>query len=115
MNPVLHHLKNLGQNWGQTITLPSNPEGDFPENSFAAIKRAADLGYGIEFDVHLTKDDIPVVFHDDTLSRICGVKGYLRDYTYEELQQFRLLGTEERIPALTDILAMVNGRVPLII
>lgn len=115
MNPTLHRLKNLGQSFGQTITLPVNPEGDFPENSFAAIKRAADAGYGIEFDVHLTRDDIPVVFHDDTLSRICGVKGYLRDYTYEELQQFKLLGTEERIPALTDILAMVNGRVPLII
>ena len=68
-----------------------------------------------EFDVHLTKDDIPVVFHDDTLSRMCGVKGNLRDYTYEELQQFRLLGTQERIPAFADILKMVDGRVPLII
>lgn len=115
MNPALHRLKNLGQNLGQTIELTPNPEGDFPENSYAAIKRAADLGYGIEFDVHLTKDDIPVVFHDDTLNRICGVKGYLRDYTFEELQQFRLLGTDERIPAFTDILNMVNGRVPLII
>ncbi len=86
-----------------------------PENSYAAIKRAADLGYGIEFDVHLTKDDIPVVFHDDTLNRMCGVKGCLRDYTYEELQQFSLLGTNERIPAFTDILKMVDGRVPLII
>lgn len=87
----------------------------FPENSYAAIKRAADLGYGVEFDVHLSKDDIPVVFHDDTLSRICGVKGNLRDYTFEELQQFRLLGTDERIPAFADILDMINGRVPVII
>lgn len=93
----------------------SSPDGNFPENSYAAIKRAADLGYGIEFDVHLTKDDIPVVFHDDTLNRICGVKGNLRDYTFEELQQFRLLGTDERIPAFADILKMVDGRVPLII
>lgn len=115
MNPTLHRLKNLGQNLGQNINIPHNPEGDFPENSFAAIKRAADLGYGIEFDVHLTKDDIPVVFHDDTLHRICGVKGNLRDYTFAELQQFRLLGTNEKIPAFTDILKMVDGRVPLII
>lgn len=87
----------------------------YPENSFAAIKRAADLGYGIEFDVHLTKDNIPVVFHDDSLWRMCGVKGYLRDYTFDELQQFRLLGTDEKIPRLKDILDMVDGRVPLII
>lgn len=119
MNPTLQKLKTIGQNLGQNIepnlNLPQNPEGNFPENSYAAIKRAADLGYGIEFDVHLTKDDIPVVFHDDTLNRICGVKGNLKDYTYKELQQFRLLGTDERIPAFADILKMVDGRVPLII
>lgn len=115
MNPARYKLKNIMCSPGQTPEAPSSPEGNFPENSYAAIKRAADLGYGIEFDVHLTKDNIPVVFHDDTLNRICGVKGYLKDYTYEELQQFRLLGTDERIPAFADILKMVNGRVPLII
>jgi glycerophosphoryl diester phosphodiesterase len=87
----------------------------FPENSYSAIKQAADLGYGIEFDVHLTRDNIPVVFHDDTLYRMCGVKGYLRDYTYKELEQFYLQGTNEKIPRLYDILKMVDGRVPLII
>ncbi|MBQ6787091.1 MAG: glycerophosphodiester phosphodiesterase [Lachnospiraceae bacterium] len=89
--------------------------GCFPENSYSAIKRAADQGYGIEFDVHLTKDGIPVVFHDDTLNRVCGVDGYLKDYTFEELQQFRLMGTDERIPAFADVLKAVNGRTPLII
>lgn len=86
-----------------------------PENSYSAIKRAADLGYGIEFDVHLTKDNVPVVFHDDTLNRICGVKGYLKDYTFEELQGFRLLGTDEKIPSFENILKAIDGRVPLII
>ena len=89
--------------------------GCYPENSYAAIKRAADQGYGIEFDVHLTKDGIPVVFHDDTLNRVCGVDGHLKDYTFEELQQFRLMGTDERIPAFADVLKAVNGRTPLII
>lgn len=111
MNPAIQRLKNIGQS-AKDI---EKEEGRFPENSYAAIKRAADLGYGIEFDVHLTKDNIPVVFHDDTLNRICGVKGNLRDYTFEELQQFRLLGTQERIPAFADILKMIDGRVPLII
>ena len=86
-----------------------------PENSYSAIKRAADMGYGIEFDIHLTKDNIPVVFHDDTLNRICGVKGYLKDYTFDELRRFRLLGTEEKIPSFEEVLKAVNGRVPLII
>lgn len=109
MNLTRCKLKSPGQ------STASNTEDCYPENSYAAIKRAADLGYGIEFDVHLTKDDIPVVFHDDTLNRICGVKGNLRDYTFAQLQQFRLLGTTERIPAFADILKMVDGRVPLII
>ena len=109
------HNMNLAKNLTPNIVPVSNTKEIFPENSYAAIKHAADLGYGIEFDVHLTKDDIPVVFHDDTLNRICGVKGYLKDYTFEELQQFSLLGTNERIPAFADILKMVNGRVPLII
>lgn len=86
-----------------------------PENSYSAIKRAADMGYGIEFDVHLTKDNIPVVFHDDTLNRVCGVKGYLKDYTFEELQRFRLLGTDEKIPSFEEVLKAVDGHVPLII
>lgn len=89
--------------------------GCFPENSYGAIKRAVEHGYGIEFDVHLTKDGVPVVFHDDTLNRVCGIDGKLRDYTFEELQQFRLMGTDERIPAFTEILKVVDGKVPLII
>ena len=86
-----------------------------PENSMAAIRRAVDAGYGIEFDVQLSKDRVPVVFHDETLNRVCGVEGNVRDYTFEELQEFRLLGTQERIPRFADVLDAVGGRVPLII
>lgn len=108
-------LHNMNPAFSKRKSNALNIEEKLPENSYAAIKRAADLGYGIEFDVHLTKDNIPVVFHDDTLNRMCGVKGNLRDYTFEELQQFRLLDTDERIPAFVDVLKMVGGRVPLII
>lgn len=86
-----------------------------PENSMAAFQRAVEHGFGIELDVHLTKDRIPVVFHDDKLLRVCGSDTYLRDYTYDELQAFSLLNTCEKIPKFEDVLAMVNGRVPLII
>lgn len=90
-------------------------EGDAPENSMAAFQKAVEAGYGIELDVQLSKDRIPVVFHDETLERVCGVKGNVRDYTYEELQQFTLCKSQERIPKLADFLKLVDGRVPLII
>ena len=86
-----------------------------PENSMAAFQKAVEAGYGIEFDVQLTKDRLPVVFHDGTLKRVCGVEGNVRDYTFAELQKFRLCESNERIPLLKDVLQLVNGRVPLII
>lgn len=90
-------------------------ETEAPENSMAAFQKAVDAGYGIEMDVQLTKDRIPVVFHDETLNRVCGVEGNVRDYTYEELQQFTLCKSNERIPLFADFLKLVDGKVPLII
>ncbi|MBQ7887002.1 MAG: glycerophosphodiester phosphodiesterase [Clostridia bacterium] len=89
--------------------------GDAPENSMAAIRDAVAHGYGIEFDVQLTRDRIPVVFHDESLKRMCGVEGNVRDYTYEELRSFPLLSSRERIPLFADVLEAVDGKVPLII
>ncbi|MBQ8638345.1 MAG: glycerophosphodiester phosphodiesterase [Lachnospiraceae bacterium] len=88
---------------------------DAPENSMAAFQKAVDGGYGIELDVQLTKDKIPVVFHDGSLKRVCSAEGNVSDYTYEELQQFHLCQSQERIPLLADVLKLVDGRVPLII
>jgi glycerophosphoryl diester phosphodiesterase len=88
---------------------------DAPENSLEAFRKAVEAGFGIELDVQLSKDRVPVVFHDFTLQRICGAEGKLMDYTYEELQQFTLFGTSEKIPKLEDVLALVDGRVPLIV
>ncbi len=88
---------------------------DAPENSLAAFRKAVDAGYGIELDIQLSKDNIPVVFHDFTLKRVCGAEGKVRDYTYEELRRFRLFESGERIPRFEDVLELVNGRVPLIV
>ena len=90
-------------------------ESEAPENSLAAFQKAVDAGYGMEMDVQLTKDDKLVVFHDATLERMCGVEGSVWDYTLEELKQFRLKNSEERIPAFSEVLELVGGRVPLII
>ncbi len=88
---------------------------DAPENSLPAFQKAVEAGYGIELDIQLSKDMIPVVFHDFTLRRVCGVEGKVKDYTYEELQEFRLFQSDERIPRFEDVLKLVDGRVPLIV
>lgn len=63
-----------------------------------AFRRAVDKGYGIELDVHLTADNQLVVFHDDTLTRMCGMNKKISSFLYSDLMQLRLLGTEEGIP-----------------
>ena len=74
--------------------LHNNKEG-IPENSMAAFRKAVDAGYGIELDVQMTKDGVPVIFHDYTLERMCGVEGRLSELCFEELQKLALLNTSE--------------------
>ncbi|MDO4197545.1 MAG: glycerophosphodiester phosphodiesterase family protein [Erysipelotrichaceae bacterium] len=88
---------------------------DIPENSIKAFKRAVENGYGIELDTQITKDDKIVVFHDGNLKRMTGVDRMLIDCTYEELQQYRLLDTDERIPLFTDVLKVLHKDTPLIV
>lgn len=92
-----------------------NNQSEAPENSMVAFKKAVEAGYGIELDIQLTKDKQVVVFHDDFLQRVCGVEGKIADYTYEQLQEFRLCQSEEKIPLFTEVLKLVDGKVPLIV
>jgi len=58
-----------------------------PENTIAGIHTAADMGCSwVELDVKLTKDSVPVIFHDDTLERTTNGSGKMADITYAELQ-----------------------------
>ncbi len=86
-----------------------------PENSMPAFKRAMEHGYGIELDVHLTCDGEVVVFHDDSLKRICGSGETVESLTAKDLTSRRLSGTKERIPLFKDVLDLVDGQVPLLI
>ena len=92
-----------------------DPAKGIPENSLTAFRLAAEAGYGMEMDLQLTRDGKLVVFHDKTLERMCGAKVNLTDLTYEELQSYRLSGTEERIPLFDEVLEVVDGRTPLIV
>lgn len=84
-------------------------EHGVPENSLAAFRRARAHGFGVELDVQLTKDGQVVVFHDDTLERVCGNEGTIGSYTYQELQRFRLYRTRERIPLFSEVLKELGG------
>lgn len=86
-----------------------------PENSMPAFKRAVKNGYAIEFDVHLTADNKLVVFHDSSLARMCGVQGKIEDMTWEELSSLKLMNTDCHIPLFSEVLAEVDGKVPLLI
>ena len=86
-----------------------------PENSLAAFRLAAEQGFPIEMDIHLTADGEVVVFHDDDLRRMCNAQGTPETLTLEQLKTYRLNGTEESIPTLRECLDVVAGRVPLLI
>jgi glycerophosphoryl diester phosphodiesterase len=86
-----------------------------PENSLEAFSAAAAAGYGMELDLTITKDNRIVVFHDNSLMRACGVNRGIGDCTFDELKDCRLFGTDESIPLFSSLLALVDGRVPLIV
>lgn len=88
---------------------------DAPENSLPAFQKAVEAGYGIELDVQLSKDGIPVVFHDASLKRMCGVEGNVWDYPLSELKHLKLADSNAEVPTLAEVLDVVDGKVPLII
>lgn len=85
------------------------------ENTLSAFERAAEAGFAIECDLQLSADSVPVVFHDDTLDRLCGISGDVRERTAGELGMLSIGGSKDRIPTLKQMLALVKGRVPLVI
>lgn len=86
-----------------------------PENSLAAFDRAVQRGYGAELDVHLTADGRLAVIHDADLFRLCGRHGMVEEMTAAELSQVRLEGTEQAIPFLEEVLALFQGKAPLVV
>lgn len=90
-------------------------EKGVPENSMLAFRLARDAGYGIELDVHLSKDGKLVVEHDNTLRRTCNSELVIEKTNWAELSQLRLEGTEEKLPLLEDVFQLIDGKVPLLI
>lgn len=92
--------------------------GRAPENTLAAFRMAMDQPgvHGIELDVHLSKDDVPVVIHDSTLKRTTNGNGRVKDYTAEELGRldagswFGAAFSGEGVPTLDQVIELTAGK-----
>lgn len=85
------------------------------ENSRAAFEAAIAVRHGIELDVQITGDGQAVVFHDEWLHRLSEDEGMVRGRSIAELGRIRLRDSDETIPSLPAILALIAGQAPLLI
>ena len=85
------------------------------ENSLTAFRLAAERGLAVEMDVQLSRDGIPVVFHDATLARMTGMEGAVGDYDAATLATFRLSDTEDTVPTFGEVLSVIGGRCPILL
>jgi len=85
------------------------------ENTASAFEAACQRGYTIECDVQLSRDGIPMIFHDDDLDRLTGVPGPVSAKTMAELSSYKLLGSAagDTPQSFAEFLAQVDGRVLL--
>jgi len=90
-------------------------KNNIPENSILAFKRAIQNNYIIELDIHILKDNKIVVFHDDNLKRMTGVDKKIKDCSFDEIRNLKLLDSNEKIPLFSDVLKIIDGKVPILI
>ena len=90
-------------------------DGNVPENSLRAFELAIGKGLGIECDIRVSRDGRAIVFHDADLERLTGQSGAVAGMTVGELTAFQLGNSAEHLPTLRDMLALVAGRVPLLL
>lgn len=84
-----------------------------PENSLKAFELALKRGFAFELDVMLSKDQEVVVFHDEQLLRMTGVSGEFVQWNAKDLGELKLLKTDQTPPALSKVLQLINGQVPI--
>ena len=79
-----------------------------PENTMLSFYTGIYMGAnGIETDVQVTKDGVLVLFHDDTLNRILGIDGAVKDYTLAELREYNVRNGSyfDKVPTFRDFLS----------
>jgi glycerophosphoryl diester phosphodiesterase len=85
------------------------------ENTLSAFARAVEAGFAIECDLHYASDGVPIIFHDEDLERLCNLKVDVRERTSQELGLIAVGGTKDKVPTLKQLLALVQGKVPLVL
>ena len=85
------------------------------ENTISAFKKALLDNFNIELDIRVTKDNKIIVFHDENIKRLTNIDRLVRNMTYDELKNIKLLNTNDRIPLLEEVLTLVKGNVTLLI
>jgi glycerophosphoryl diester phosphodiesterase len=85
------------------------------ENSPSAFEAACLRDFAIELDVQLSADKVAIVFHDETLDRLTDQTGPLAGRTAAELGRIKLGDTSDFIPTLAATLALIDGRVPVVV
>jgi glycerophosphoryl diester phosphodiesterase len=86
-----------------------------PENSMESFRLALLNDCAIELDVNLSKDEVPIVFHDHNLKRMTGIDQLVTDLNLSELKEISLANTTENIPTLSEVLSLVDQKKPLLI
>ena len=84
-----------------------------PENSWEGLEAAIASGFAIEIDLQLSRDGIPVVFHDYELDRLTESSGLIADLDADELENIVLIGGKRCIPRFDTFMEYVAGRVPV--
>ncbi len=87
---------------------------EYPENTLLAFQNAIDYGYAIELDVWISKDNIPIVIHDNNLKRLCQIDKNITDLTIKEIKKIKIDGSSD-ISTLQEALNLIDGQVPVII
>lgn len=88
--------------------------GYMPENTLPSFEKAIELGAdGIELDIHKTKDGQIVVIHDELIDRTSNGKGFVKDYTLDELRKFNYNATHPEcekadIPTMCDVFELIK-------
>ena len=86
-----------------------------PENSRAAAEGAIAAGMGIECDIQMSRDNVPLVFHDWELDRLTKERGKTVARTADHLCRIALMATDQTIWRLSELLELAAGRVPILV
>ena len=86
----------------------------YKENLLKSFKQSFNKGYGIETDIHATKDHEFICFHDFTLNRIFKKKGSVKNMEYSEIKKISTQN-KKQIPLLKDLLKTSKNKYPLFI